>query len=570
MKTIVQTAILILLLSPPISGEPRDKRTDDRAAKVDHIFAKWNRPDVPGCAVGIVQDGRLIYAKGFGSANLNYEVPNTPTTVFETGSMTKSFTGACIALLLDQGKISPDDDIRKYLPEMHRHDPPIRVRHMIRCRSGLWAQWHLVQLAGWSSEPIESPYSGEDLLTLLSRQKSLPFKPGTKFRYGSSDYFLLGQIVQRVTGKSLAMFAQENLFDPLGMKHTRFTQDPTQVVKHRAVGHYRNADGAWRQWSSNMTAVGGWGLKTCVHDLVLWERNFLKCRLPRGEYLDRFISDGTLLDNRNVLDATPTGSYRGLKRIQFTGGMPGFHAAMVRFPKHRFTVICLSNNGEIIPWNVAKRIADLHLADKFPEPEPKKPSTDDSPHRFIELPEKDLRSKVGAYRMKGVGPIWTITFRDGVLYWTDQLKRTYPLKPVSATTFRPRGSPIDDNEFVFHRIAADAPFSLTLQWTDGKLKFERVVLVTPTKEELSGYAGEYFSDELAVTYRFAIRDAGLWLRVGNRRWERLDPMLRDEFTPHVARPFDLRIFTFLRDETNKVGGVNVALARVKGVRFERR
>ena len=187
--------------------------------------------------------------------NLNYEIANTPTTVIE--AMSKSFTGACIALLLDQGKISPDDDLRKYLPEIHPHDSPIRVRHLIRCRSGPWAQWHLVQLAGWSSEPIESPYTSDNLLALFSRPNSLRFEPGLTFRYGSSGYFLLAQIVRRVTGKLLARFAQENLFNPLGMKHTHFTQDATQVVKHRAVGHYRDSDGAWRQWSSNMTAVRG-------------------------------------------------------------------------------------------------------------------------------------------------------------------------------------------------------------------------------------------------------------------------------------------------------------------------
>ena len=221
---------------------------------------------------------------------------------------------------------------------------------------------------------------------------------------------------------------------------------------------------------------------------MLWQRNFQNRRLPRGKYLDRFITEGTLLDNRNVFDATPTGNYRGLKRVQFTGGMPGFRAAMARFSEHRFTVICLPDNGEIIPWSLAERIADLYLADKFLEPEPNIPSRNDLPPRAIKLPEKDLRSKVVAYRMNGAGPIWTISFRDGGLYWKDNLKKTFPLEPVSPTTFRPRGSPIDDNEFVFHRLAADASLSLTLQWKDGKVKFERVVLAKPTKEQLSRFA----------------------------------------------------------------------------------
>jgi CubicO group peptidase (beta-lactamase class C family) len=157
-------------------------------AQVDELFARWNRREVPGCAVAIVRDGAVVYAKGFGAAHLDYEVPNTPETVFDVGSMAKSFTCACVALLLDRGQIAVDDDVRKYVGELRQRDPPVRVRDLIRCRSGIWDQWHLVQLVGWSSEPIQAPFSDAELLTLLGGQKSLPFEPGSKFQYGSSDY----------------------------------------------------------------------------------------------------------------------------------------------------------------------------------------------------------------------------------------------------------------------------------------------------------------------------------------------------------------------------------------------
>jgi CubicO group peptidase (beta-lactamase class C family) len=370
------------------------------ATQVDQHFVGCDKPGSPGCAVGIVRGGKLIYSKGFGSANLDFEVANTPRTIFEIASASKSFTCACLALLMDQGKIDPDDDLRKFVPEMHKFDPPVRIKHMVRCRTGLWDQFHVMPLAGWDNLPIESPYSEADLLTVLSGQKKLPFAPGTQFHYGSGDYFLLGLVVKRVTGKSLAEFARENLFEPLGMTRTFYETDPTRVVKNRAVGYYK-VDGAWRQWRVNAYLVGGAGAQTCVEDLVRWDQNFDANRLPKGKHMDAFIREGTLLGNRYVLDVDayrkevqrpvpnpPPGEYRGLKRIQFTGGVWGMTAAMSRFYQQRFTVICLSNNDDISPFSKAREIADLYLADVL-QPAPTAPYSDE-PKEFVKLRAEEL------------------------------------------------------------------------------------------------------------------------------------------------------------------------------------
>src|SRR5215831_6509556 len=209
MKTTLYWLIGLVLLASaasPACAEDTDKAL---ATQVDKLFAKCDKPGSPGCAVGIIRDGKLIYSKGFGSANLDYEVPNTPQTIFEIASASKSFTCACLALLMDQGKIHPQDDLRKFIPEMHKFEPPVRIQDMVRCRTGLWDQFHIMPLAGWVNLPVESPYSETDLLAVLSGQKKLPFEPGTKFQYGSGDYFLLGLVVERVTGKSLAAFARD-------------------------------------------------------------------------------------------------------------------------------------------------------------------------------------------------------------------------------------------------------------------------------------------------------------------------------------------------------------------------
>ncbi len=183
--------------------------------------------------------GQLIYSKGFGSANLEYQVPNTPQTVFEVCSFSKSLTCACLALLLDEGKISPDDDLRKFVPEMHPFDPPIRIQDMVRCRPGLWDQISLPILVGWENLPSSIPIRKRTPPSLITGQKTLPFQHRSQYRYSSGDYFLLGLIVKRISGQNLAEFARRRIFEPLGMTRTFVEEDPTRVVAQRAVGHYK-------------------------------------------------------------------------------------------------------------------------------------------------------------------------------------------------------------------------------------------------------------------------------------------------------------------------------------------
>jgi CubicO group peptidase (beta-lactamase class C family) len=553
---------LSVLTSPLVADEVTDAAL---AARVDKLFAAWDKPDSPGAAVGIIRDGKLLVARGYGRANLDDNVPITPRSVFEVGSVTKSFTCVCVALLLDQGKISPDDGIRKYVPEMPAYDPPVTIRHLIRCECGLRDYFHLMQVAGWN---IEDAYTAEDALALLSRQKTLPFQPGQKYSYTSSGYFLLGQMVQRVTEHSLARFAHDNVFKPLGMNSTHYEDDPTAVVKNRAVGYDAKSGGGFRRWMMTSGTVGGWGLKSTVEDLYRWDQNFYRNKLPEGRYLKEFLRSGTLLGNRNVLDLEPVERYRGLRRVEFTGGMPGFATALVRFPDEKFAVICLANDSRVAPWTVAKEVADLYLADRFTEPSPNK-KVDPMTFAFIELPERELAGKPGVYRMNN-GRIWKVTLRDGGLTVTDHLNGTWRLRALSPTRFRVPDSPIDKSTLVFEQKSADAPVTLRMEVDDGStIDFERVTLVEPGPKELADCAGVYYNDEVQATYRFFARDGALFLQVNNRRHERLVPTLRDTFIASVRRPDDNRIITFVRDEEKRVTALTIDLWRVKGLRFQK-
>jgi CubicO group peptidase (beta-lactamase class C family) len=595
-RQIIRGVLLITLLIVPAAScgrvfgdEPPTGLPADFTARVDGLFAEWNRRDTPGCAVGIVHRGQRIYSKGFGSANLESQVPNTPQTVFEVMSFSKSLTCACLALLMDEAKISPDDDLRTFVSEMHRFDTPIRIQDMVRCRSGLWDLIAVPALIGGDNAPLQYPYTEADFLCLMAGQKTLPFRPGSQYRYSSGDYFLLGLIVKRISGQSLAEFAQKRVFAPLGMNRTFFDENPGSVVEQRAVGHYKRIGDAWHLWRPTAYMVGAAGLKTCVEDLCRWDQNFVQTRLPRGKYLDEFFREGTLLGNRYCLDLdaaikendaearrkSPPGQYRGLRRRQFNGGGWGFNANMAQFPDQEFTVICLSNNDDLHSWKLTQLIADLALADRLAPQQSRTPAPAASELPTVELKDVELRDKVGAYRAKNSRSIMRITLRDGKLRLSEPFHATCPLRPLSATRFDPEGPTYSPTtQFVFSRPEAGSPLSVTQEWdladNKARIEFQAVELADPTPEKLREYVGRYENDELAATYRLKVRDGRLWLRMNSRRWEVLDATLHDEFV-HLEEPSDVRIINFVRDEKDDVTGLTIDIGgRLTGVRFTKR
>jgi CubicO group peptidase (beta-lactamase class C family) len=212
---------------------------DETAKKVDGFLSQWDKNDMPGCAVGVVKEGRLVYKRGFGMANLDFNVPNTTSTLFNLASSSKPFTAMSIALLAQQGKLSLDDDIRKYVPEIPKYEDLITIRHLIHHTSGIREYQALITFGGLGTD---NAYSDKAILNILARQKNISFKPGTKHQYSNSNYHLLGIIVGRVSGKSLRAFAEENIFKPLGMKNTLFFDNRNEVVKNRASGYMVGPD----------------------------------------------------------------------------------------------------------------------------------------------------------------------------------------------------------------------------------------------------------------------------------------------------------------------------------------
>ncbi len=329
---------------------------------VDAIFAEFDRPGSVGCALGVAQNGEFLFKKGYGYANLDWDIPITPQTVFYVGSVSKQFTAATIALLADEGKLAFDDDVRKFFPEMPTRDPPVTVRHLLHHTSGVPDMYRVMREHGLTTWNRFSRGEALDLLT----EQPLDFPPGEKYQYSNGGYFLLSMVVERASGKTLREYAHEKIFAPLGMHDTHFHDDPVHIVPRRAMSYMPSDDGGYIQsYQGNFALPGAGGLYTTVDDLILWDRNFLDNQLGSSDFLDVIHTKG-VLNSGEVLPyamAIRTGELRGLETLGHTGSFMGFKAYYVRFPAQRFSTWVLCNMSEIVPERLGLRVAELYLAD---------------------------------------------------------------------------------------------------------------------------------------------------------------------------------------------------------------
>jgi CubicO group peptidase (beta-lactamase class C family) len=367
---IVLTGLLLMLLL-----ESTVAQTTGAAFRVDSVFAMYDNTRSPGCAVGVIHKGEFVFRRGYGMANLEYGIPLASSSVFRIGSTSKQFTAAAMVLLAQDGRISLNDDIRKYLPELPDYGVQVTIRHLLHHTSGIRDYLTLAYLAGLRDDDF---FTDEDVVTMLSRQRELNFSPGGEHLYSNSGYFLLSQIVKRVTGVSLKQYAQERLFGPLGMANTHFHDDHTHIVPQRATG-YAPSDSGFRISITTLEMVGDGGIFTSVDDLLEWDR-FFYAPSVYDLHLDRPNDFWTVMLTRGVLNKGDTlnyalglthGEYRGLKVISHGGAFVGFRAEMMRFPEQSFTVICLCNLSRSHPTALARQVADIYLGDLMgPKPDP--------------------------------------------------------------------------------------------------------------------------------------------------------------------------------------------------------
>jgi CubicO group peptidase (beta-lactamase class C family) len=382
-------------------------------------------------------------------ADLEHDVPITPDSVFYVGSVSKQFVAFTLLLLEEQGRVSLEDDIRKYLPEFPDYGTPITIRHLIHHTSGIRDYLQLWVLSGrdyLDRVPVQAAYD------LICRQKKLNFSPGEQHLYSNSCYFLIPLIVEKVTGQVFKDFAQEQIFDPLGMENSHFHSETSHIIPNRAVGYEQRVDRSFGSLAMRFALVGSGGLYTTVRDLAKWDANFYDNKLGLGnsEIIEKMYSNGYLKDGTELeyAFALVNGSYRGLRTVRHSGALGGYRAQLIRFPDQRFSVVVLSNLASIDPLELAYEMADLHLQEQLGEATVADDSVAESGEETriesfdLSLTASELAEYAGVFFSEELRAGCTISVRNGKLMLKIDYSLERPLRVLDADRFGIDGSQI--------------------------------------------------------------------------------------------------------------------------------
>lgn len=516
----------------------------DLTQQIDPLFTKWDTPQTPGGMLGIIHHGELILQRAYGMADVESAQPLTPDSVFDIGSVSKQFTAACVLLAAQDGILSLDDDVRKFIPELPDYGQIITLRHLIHHTSGLRDYLEGFFISG----AIYQPFTAQDILNFIIHQQEVNFKPSEQFLYCNSGYFLLAQVIQRVTGKTLRQFAHERLFSPLGMNNTFFHDDLSQPIANRALGHTPKPDGGYAVSMFTSAIVGEGGVQSTLNDMLLWDRHFSENKdfAQSMREIGR-LNNGTLTDYAFGIG---TVQHRGLTAWRHSGATEGYRAHHLTFPAQEFSVILLANTDDMPVNQLARQVADIYLADEFPESAPVP----------VSLTDEQRQAIVGQYIDPAVPSAIRVMEYNGQLAM-DMNGSAGLLTPISPHDFLGNGILSD---FIFHITHNELEIRRALPERGQCSKLPRQPQVQNEAETLAEYAGRYVSPELGVERVFSVSDSQLNIEVAPNVVAPLQALTDDLFQISIA------LLRFERNANSAVTGCRISTSRARNILFERK
>ncbi len=523
-------------------------------SRVDEIFKEFTTPGSPGCTAGVYRGGQIVHKGAYGLANLDHDVRLTPGSVFHVASVSKQFTATAILLLAEDGKLSLDDEVRKFIPELPDFGERITIRHLAHHTSGIRDQWDLLGLAGWRYS--RDLISDDDVLQMLSRQKDLNFKPGERHLYSNSGYTLLAIVVSRASGRSFREFTTERIFKPLGMVNTHFRDNFNEVVKGQAYGYARAGTG-FRLSVTNFDTAGATSLLTTVEDLAKWHANFDTPVVGDERVAAALLTRGVLNDGRRIDYAVGIshGTYRGVPTVSHGGADAGYRAIFLRFPERKVGVAVMCNLASANPTQLAQRVADVYLGDvlqSVPAPQPDQSAE-------VPIAAEQLAAVAGLYWNAAEKLSRRFVIQDRRLHAV--LGMPLPLKSLGSGRFvTSTGVPV--------RVAFDvtngraARVTITPPGAPVEV-LERAEPFSPTADILAEFAGTYRSDEIEAVYRMVIQNGGLRLERLKMPPAPLAPLVTDTFNSQIG------VISFVRDGAGRVTGFVLDGGRVRRMRFSK-
>ena len=552
--------LMLLLLLVSVNGQVTAIANVDGEieSSIDEIFSDYNSPHKPGGSIAVVRDGELVFAKGYGSANLEYEIPNTAHTIFHVASVSKQFTVFAILLLEADGKLSIDDDIRDYIPEVPDFGYTITLRDLATHTSGMRDQWNLLALAGWRLDDV---ITTDNVFEIVKRQKELNFMPGEEYLYCNTGFTLLAEVVTRVSGKPFAEFTSERIFQPLEMTNTLFYDDHEKIVKYRAYSYHLEGD-LFKKNVLSYANVGATSLFTTAEDMSRWARNFRDVKVGSTDIIELMNTEAVLNNGETFGGAMGqfVNEHKGHRQIQHGGSDAGYRSYFARFPDDDLAVVVLSNLANFNPRQKALDVADLFLEDQTEPPRAQATMIRDE----LELNARALKKYEGYYWNDASAYSRRLYVRDDTLRYFRNENNESPLLPVGVDAFEMAGVNVElivrfgqheGEDAMFVTIDGDEPIiSIAYEPADY------------SSHDLQHFAGDYYSPELETTYSIREDDGNLVAEHIRTGTVILDPIKEDFFR---GNRWYFGLTEFIRDNTGEIVGLQVSSGRVRNLRFER-
>ena len=519
-------------------------------SKIDSILQKYEQPNAPGLGIGIIKDGKIIYSKGIGLATLEYNIKNSDSTVFSIASIAKQFTAACTWVLIKENKLSLDDDIRTFLPELPEKKDIIKIRHLLNHTSGFRNYHSSMYLAGFDYD--KEYYDNQTVYEIACKQKNMTNLPGEKVLYGNTSYNLLTLIIERISNKNLHEFAKEKLFIPLGMQNTLVRTENNTIIKNKAVGYQKTKD-SYIQLPRTQISYGAGSMGSTIKDMALW------INMLNGDNIE-FIE---LTHFLTTLETLPSGEkakyargimvddYKGFKTVSHSGYGWGSQSQLITIPEKKLGVILMTNLESINPTPISYDILDLFI----PKTEVKKETTS----KNFKVKSKDFKLFAGQYKEINSDMKMEILFENDTLKSKGaRAKNSIALKGFEKNKFHRINS-----ENVKYDFTKNEKHDLVITFGGTPFYFKRAVFVTSETVNTKEFIGKFHSNELDVTYNFYEKDGVLHLSYRNHDNIPLSTVQKDEFGNN-----DRTLYHFTRNDKNEISGMLLSCdGTVKEIEF---
>lgn len=533
--------LIILVLSFCLSGKAQSWQ--DTVLGIEKLFSRY-KPANPGSQMAISRNGKIIFSKAWGMADLEHNVSLTTESISEAGSVSKQFTAAAILLLEQQGRLSLEDDVKKYVPELPDYGHKITIRQLIQHKSGLKDWGTIASLAGWPR--TTKTYNNDDALYIISNQKTLNYKPGEEYIYSNSNYTLLTIIVQRASGISLAEYTRKYIFEPAGMKHTQWRDNYKTIVPNRAMAYSKSGTN-YQTYMPNEYVHGHAGLLTTAEDLVSWCDYFLSGKFGSPSLLNKQLSTSAF--NNGVMHRYAAGLHvgktYGWKYVAHDGMTAGYRAYIEAYPELGLSFAWLSNTSEFESdtFHIGEAVSDMFIPVKEREAKP------EALQPYAVTKEK-LNSYVGWYRNTRTGGGVKLYMRDEKLHGTEGDQ----LKPIAENVFLST----DGN----NRVEVSPTGFLLISTMKDSVYFSKIDSAKLDEKTMQEYVGEYYSEEVEATFHVLMKNGKLVLHQKPKSELPLMPTYKDGFESRAGT-------VYFERKKNKIINFKISVERARNVEFRK-